>query len=246
MFLVPPCCVHCDRRPDQTVSGAPSPRFVLFVFSSFYLFPVFFLSRQASPLAASPHARQSWEISATGCGYPKPAGWFSSSRVAAPPGPPFAGDHATGPPLTQCPPLTQARRIAADSCLPAAVNPSPVDPVHTSRPGEPCLSCCAHRNILIKSCRSCPWRLVWGRRLLILWPRRPFQPPASLSLIWKRLLGDPVRAPDSSSCPEEASAFKPSQEGFWFLWDVLSCLSGPGGFSCHVMYCPVCLAPEGS
>ncbi len=33
-------------------------------------------------------------------------------------------------------PLTLARRIAADSCPPAAANPSPVDPVHTSRPGE--------------------------------------------------------------------------------------------------------------
>ncbi len=44
---------------------------------------MFCLSRQASPLAASPHARRSREISATGCGYPKPAGWFSSSRVAA-------------------------------------------------------------------------------------------------------------------------------------------------------------------
>ncbi len=29
---VPPSCVHHDRRPDLTVSGAPSPRFVLFVF----------------------------------------------------------------------------------------------------------------------------------------------------------------------------------------------------------------------
>ncbi len=29
---VPPSCVHCDRRPDLTVSGAPSLRFVLFVF----------------------------------------------------------------------------------------------------------------------------------------------------------------------------------------------------------------------
>ncbi len=26
----------------------------------------------------------------------------------------------------------------------------------------------------------------------------------------------------------------------------LSCLSGPGGLSCRVLYCPVCLAPEGS
>ncbi len=30
--------------------------------------------------------------------------YLPSSWVAAPPGAPFAGDHATGPPLTQCPP----------------------------------------------------------------------------------------------------------------------------------------------
>ncbi len=65
-----------------------------------------------------------------------------------------------GSPLTQarriaadsCPagsPLTQAHRIGADSCPLAAAIPSPVDRVHTSRPGVPvCLSCCAHRNIL--------------------------------------------------------------------------------------------------
>ncbi len=48
-----------------------------------------------------------------------------------------------------------------------------------------------------------------------------------------------MRAPDVMSCPEEASASKPAQEGFWFLWDVLSCLSGPGGpfLSCHVLFC---------
>ncbi len=129
MFLYPPSCVHRDRRPDLTVSGAHSPRFVLFVFEKFLFVPVC-LSRgkevitrppalahcrtawefggitanAASPLAASPHARRSREISASGCGYPKPAGWLPSSRVAAPPGAPFAGDHATGTPLTQCPP----------------------------------------------------------------------------------------------------------------------------------------------
>ncbi len=52
-----------------------------------------------------------------------------------------------------------------------------------------------------------------------------------------------MRAPDVMSCPEEASASKPAQEGFWFLWAVLSCLSGPGGLSCLVLYCIVCLAP---
>ncbi len=43
--------------------------------------------------------------------------------------------------------------------------------------------------------------------------------------------GNLGRAPDVVSCPEEASASKLAQEGFLFLWAVLSC--------------PVCLAPEG-
>ncbi len=66
--------------------------------------------------------------------YPPPA--------VAIPSPP-AGSLVPGLPLPkEMPaglPLTQARRIAADSCLPVTANPSPVDPVHTSRPGEPCL-----------------------------------------------------------------------------------------------------------
>ncbi len=189
VFLFLPRVCTCDRRPDLTISGAPSPRFV-FVFESFVLVPVCvcpaawksplvipaiahcksaweFGGIATSPLAASPHARRSREISAAGGGSPKPAGGLPSSRVAAPPGAPFAGDHATGPPLTQCPPahlwlnacriaadssppdsrwlkpagspLTQARRIGADSCPPAAAIPSPVDQVHMSRPGVPCV-----------------------------------------------------------------------------------------------------------
>ncbi len=62
VFLISPCCVHRDRRPDQTVSVVPSPRFDLFVFSSVLFVPVFCPSRQASPLAASPHARGSREF----------------------------------------------------------------------------------------------------------------------------------------------------------------------------------------
>ncbi len=128
---VPPSCVHRDRRPDLTVSGAPSPRFV-FVFESFVLVPVYvcpaawksplvipaiahcksaweFGGIAASPLAANPHARRSREISARL--WLKPA-WS---------------------------PLTQACRIGADSCPPAAAIPSPVDQVHMSRPGVPCV-----------------------------------------------------------------------------------------------------------
>ncbi len=62
VFLVSPCCGHRDRRPDQTVSVVPSPRFDLFVFSSVLFVPEFCPSRQASPLAASPHARGSREF----------------------------------------------------------------------------------------------------------------------------------------------------------------------------------------
>ncbi len=62
VFLVSPCCGHRNRRPDQTVSVVPSPRFDLFVFSSVLFVPEFCPSRQASPLAASPHARGSREF----------------------------------------------------------------------------------------------------------------------------------------------------------------------------------------
>ncbi len=132
---VPPSCVHRDRRPDPTVSGAHSPRFVFFVLKSLCFVHVCvcpaawksplviptiahcksaweFGGIAASPLAMSPHACRSREISAAGGGSPKPAGGLSGSRVAAPPGAPFAGDHATGSPLTH------ARRITADSCRP--------------------------------------------------------------------------------------------------------------------------------
>ncbi len=86
VFLVSPCCVHRDRRPDQTVSVVPSPRFVLFVFSSCYFVPVFCPSRQASPLAASPHARRSREFTPPFAALP--------SRGSREFTPPFAGVHA--------------------------------------------------------------------------------------------------------------------------------------------------------
>ncbi len=202
-------CVHRDRRPDLTVSGAHSPRFV-FGFSKVFCFVPVCLSRgkevttrpsalarvksawefggiAESPLAASPHAHRSQEISAAGCGYPKPDGWLSSSRVAAPPSPPFAGVHAAvrgspSPPFTGVHAAVRGsprpavrgrscRRITTDSSPPAAADPSPVDLVHNMARSAVCMSCCAHRNILISL--SCPRRLVWGRRLLLLWQRRP-------------------------------------------------------------------------
>ncbi len=86
VFLISPCCVHRNRRPDQTVSVVPSPRFVLFVFSSVLFVPVFCPSRQASPHAASPHARRSREFTPPFAALP--------SRGSRDFMPPFAGLHA--------------------------------------------------------------------------------------------------------------------------------------------------------
>ncbi len=104
VFLVSPCSVHCDRRPDQTVSVVPSPRF-LFVFSS-----VLFCSRVLS-LAASESARREPSCppfagvyaAVRGSPIPRFAGVDAAVRGSAIP--PFAGVHAavrgsTSPPFT--------------------------------------------------------------------------------------------------------------------------------------------------
>ncbi len=86
------------------------------------------------------------------------------------------------------PPLSQAarRRHGSSSRITARVLfPGPVDPVHTPRPGVPChvpwvmvfsfyLLCPQEHFNPPCLVLSCPWRLVWGRWLLSLWPRRPF------------------------------------------------------------------------
>ncbi len=141
-----------------------------------------FAACAASLLAASPHARRSREISAAGGGSPKPAGGLPSSRVRrsreiTPPDRRWL--NARRPASDSMPagsPLTQAHRIAADSCPLAAAYPSPVESPHVTARSAVFKSCCAHSNILIKPClvMSCPRRLVWGRRPLLLWPWRPF------------------------------------------------------------------------
>ncbi len=96
-----------------------------------------------SPLAASPHARRSREIT------PPDRRWLNARR-------PASDSMPAGPPLTQArriaadssppdrrwlmpagSPLTQAHRIGTDSCPLAASIPSPVDLVHLLRPGVP-------------------------------------------------------------------------------------------------------------
>ncbi len=79
VFLVSPCCVHRDRRPDQTVSGVPSPCFF------FVRFFKFFLCSCVLSLAASESARRQ-----PSC--PPFAGVHAAIRGST--SPPFAGDDA--------------------------------------------------------------------------------------------------------------------------------------------------------
>ncbi len=109
--LVPPLCVHRDRRPDLTVSGAPSPRFVLFVFSSFILFLCFVSCGNSRwPQALMPADRGRYLPPAVAIpsppadslvpGLPLPQAHVSGRSRHRP----ASDSMPAGPPLTQCPP----------------------------------------------------------------------------------------------------------------------------------------------
>ncbi len=111
---VPPSCVHRDRRPDLQQYAAPIH---LVWFSVFWKVFILFLSvcpvAWKSPLVipAIAHCKSAWELGGI-------AASAASPRAAMPSCPPIAGDHATGSPLTQCPPARlwlNARRPASDS-----------------------------------------------------------------------------------------------------------------------------------
>ncbi len=97
VFLVSPCCGHRDRRPEKTVSVVPSPRFVLFVFSSVLFVPEFCpsCSRFAGVYAAvrgSPIPRFAGVYAAVrGSPIPRFAGVYAAVRGS--PIPRFAGLH---------------------------------------------------------------------------------------------------------------------------------------------------------
>ncbi len=147
VFLVSPCCVHRDRRPDQTVSVVPSPRFVLFVFSSVSLYPVFLSlmlaglpsrgSREFTPPFAALPSRCSREFSPPFAAQPSRRSRELTPPFAALPSrrsreftPPFADQPALSS-LEMTPPSTanpsppaclwlNARRPASDS-MPAGL-----------------------------------------------------------------------------------------------------------------------------
>ncbi len=219
---VPPSCVHRDRRPDQNRKRRPVTPFcfpfwkVLFCssvcVSLSHGMEVATRHSRHSPLQVGVGVRRDRRECRESTGreplmpadrgrYPSPAvalpsppASLPSSRVAAPPGAPFAGDHATGSPLTQCPPARlwlNARRPAAvlkpaglpltqahgSALIHARWPPLSLAPwIKSTCDGQECrvsvLSCPQeHFNYLVL---SCPWWLVWGRRLLMLWPWRPF------------------------------------------------------------------------
>ncbi len=91
VFLVSPWCVHRDRRPDHTVSVVPSPRFVLFVFSSVSLYPVF-LSLMLAVRGSLRHCSRLSHPVVRGTSCPPFAGVYAAVRGS--PIPRFAGVYA--------------------------------------------------------------------------------------------------------------------------------------------------------
>ncbi len=134
----PPAIAHCRMRGSS--AGSPWVPRVLWSRALFGPPAGAIPSPPAGCLVPGlplPQARRSREIT------PPDRRWLNARR-------PASDSMPAGPPLTQCPPdrrwlkpagspLTQARRIGADSCPLAAANPSPMDQVHMSRPGVPCV-----------------------------------------------------------------------------------------------------------
>ncbi len=137
--------MHRDRRPDLNSKRRPFTSFCFVRFlKSFYLFLCFVCSAAwksplvipalahcksawefggiaasaASPLTARPHARRSREISAAGGGSPKPAGWFPGCRSPRRAIRGRSRHRIASDSMPAGSPLTQARRITADSSPP--------------------------------------------------------------------------------------------------------------------------------
>ncbi len=180
-----------------------------------------------------------------------------------------------GPPLSQCPPdcrwlkpaalpLTQAHWIGVDSCPLAAAIPSPVDQVHMLRPGVPCVFCRAHRNILTTmSCLVLSMETRLGQAAPRVVAMEAILAACPLVAEVEVVAEGPCEGPWLLVMPRRSLSLRASPGGllvpvgcpvlsvgpwraFLSSCSVLSCLSGPGGLSCRVLYCPVCLAPEGS
>ncbi len=134
--LVPPCCVHRDRRPDPTVSGAHSPRFV-FLFSKVFCFvPVclFCLSRQGS--RHSSFRRSPRQV---GVGVRRDRRECRESAGREPSSPPITGDIRRRPRLTQpaVPSSPSPREISPLSVAHQGPCSREITPPSAAHPGPP-------------------------------------------------------------------------------------------------------------
>ncbi len=94
VFLVPPCCVHRDRRPDQTLSLVPSTSFCFVRFFKCFICSCVLSLAASESLAASPHARRSREFMPPFAALPSRGSREFYAAVRGSPIPPFAGIHA--------------------------------------------------------------------------------------------------------------------------------------------------------
>ncbi len=313
VFLVSPCCGHRDRRPDQTVSVVPSPRFVLFVFSSVLFDPVFVSLAQESPhrrepscspfaefsppfaalpsrgsreftppfaalpsrgsrdfmppFAAQP-SRRSWEFTPPFADQPA-----HSSQEMTPPSTanlahrPAADSMPAGLPLTQCPPaclwlklsglpLTQARRIAADSSSPDC---RWLMPAGRRWQGKPTHFLCSRRRLRLTdpAVRGRSRRRPWGkpthrRRLPLVSRGKPTRRPRTLG-------PQPAEAPSSPPAPAvvwsspPAAAIICQASRLWYPQTAAAVLTSQPAVAVFdqtvttvFLTVYVCLAPEGS
>ncbi len=86
---VPPSCVHRDRRPDPTVSGAHSPRFVFRFQKSFILFLSFVCLSRGMEVAARYSCHSPLQV---GVGVRRDRRECRESTGREPSCPPIAGD----------------------------------------------------------------------------------------------------------------------------------------------------------
>ncbi len=131
--------------------------------------------------------------------------------------------------------LTHARRIAADSCPPAAANPSP----HVTARRAMFVSCCAHRNILIKSCLVLSTETRLGQVAPLVVAAEAILAACPLVVDMEAVAEGPCKGPWLLVMPRGSLSFQASPGGllvpvgcpvlFVWPWKVF--------LSCHVLSC---------
>ncbi len=144
-FLVPPRCVHCDRRPDQYSKRHPFTSFCFFVFESFFVF--LFVPRGMSRGLSVGVRRDCRECSESAQSSPPPATPQSSLpaahqsslpavRLSSPPAVAIPSLPAAHQSSSQATPKSSSRAAARSSLL-AVAPPSPPAILKSSPPAAP-------------------------------------------------------------------------------------------------------------